>query len=116
MRFLLEDYGESEELNTFVYQARARFNPYYEVILKVGKDTSYRYFAYEQAARTYYDGLLKEMKSNKEYYDGARVTFNEIKVNLEAEELEDELVFNDPEEGEEDFSFIDEELGIKKNK
>lgn len=116
MRFLLEDYDESEELNTFVYQARARFNPYYEVILKVGKDTSYRYFAYEQAARAYYDGLLKEMKSNKEYYDGARVTFNEIKVNLEAEELEDEFVYNDPEEGEEDFSFIDEELGIKKSK
>ena len=35
MKLLKEDFGESEELNTFVSQIERRFGTYYQVTLKV---------------------------------------------------------------------------------
>lgn len=93
MKLLKEDFGESEELNTFVSQIERRFGTYYQVTLKVGSQESRKYFAYDSAARKYYESLKSEAENNKEYYDGSQIELTKITVSRDEEEL--------------DFTFID---------
>lgn len=114
MKFLIEDFGESSELDTFIYQLRKRFNPYYEVIFKLGRDESHKYFAYEDAARDYYNGLKKDILDDREYYDGANITLNKVTLQYDEDELEDELFYNDIEEDLTLEENLDRRLGLKK--
>lgn len=100
MKFLKEDFGESEELNTFVYQLQRRFNPFYKVVLKLDGKVSNRYFAYEDAAKEYYDKLIKETDNNKMYYDGAEVDLVKVNLNIEEDELEYKFIDDDEDKGE----------------
>lgn len=92
MKLLKEDFGESEELNTFVYQAQRRFNTFYIVTLKVKNSVSNKYFAYEEAAKKYYDNLMKEAKNNAEYYDGSEISWDKVTVNLDYDEQDFSLI------------------------
>lgn len=92
MRFLKEAFGESEELNTFVSQIERRFRKYYEVSLSLNGNVSRRYFAFEEAARKYYDGLVKEAQADIEYYDGANIEFKAVEVLRDEEELDSILI------------------------
>lgn len=110
MKFLKEDFGESEELNTFVYQLYKRFNPFYRVTLKLDGKTSNRFFAYEDAAKEYYDKLVKEANEDKFYYDGADISLITINLNIEEDEEESVLIFDDDDLNER----LNKELGLKK--
>ena len=90
MRFLKENFGESEELNTFVNQANNRFRTYYVVtlVLDNGEDFSERYFAYKEAAQKYYDSMISEIDGDREYYgDNASVSLDKVTVNLNTENI-----------------------------
>lgn len=88
MKLLKEDYGESEELDNFVYQIERRFREYYEVTLSLDGRVSRKYFAFEDAAKTYYDNLVKEANEDKEYYDGAKIEFKAIEVLRDEEDID----------------------------
>ena len=88
MKFLKENFGESEELNTFVAQIERRFGTYYTVTLSINGRTSERYFAYESAAQDYYQDLKKETETNMEYYDGAQLSLKKIEVLRDEDELD----------------------------
>lgn len=113
-KVIKENYGESDELNTFIYQLRKRFSSYYEVVLKLGKDVSHKYFAYEDGAKKYYDKLVEEANENKFYYDGATITYNKITISEEEDEI-DYVMIDDDEEWESD-DFTEEEAEIQKFK
>lgn len=100
MKLLLEDYGESEELENFIYLLQKRFNPYYMVTLKLNGKTANRYFAYEDAAKDYHKKLQDEILANKEYYDGANLTLTKVTLEYDEDELESDLYFNDDDIGE----------------
>lgn len=89
---LKEDFGESEELDTFVAQIERRFRKYYEVTLSLNSSVSRRYFAFEEAARKYYDGLVKEAQNDIEYYDGADIELKAVEVLRDEEELDSILI------------------------
>ena len=95
MKLLKENYGESEELNTFVAQANARFNTYYVVSLEINDQTSDKYFAFESAA--------------KEYYDGASIELNRVDVILDFDELESIYIDSSEENYDIDDTFDSEE-------
>lgn len=102
MKFLMEDYGQSQELNTFIYQYRTMYHTYYVVDFVESRDSrshELRYFAFEDAARSYYNKLLDDMKAYG--WDGAHVEL--IKVNLVPEEdtLDEFDYIEDDEESEE---------------
>jgi hypothetical protein len=108
MKLILnEAYGESDELDTFVYQLNKRFYTFYEVILKVRKDVSRKYFAYEDAAKEYYDKLKEEANNDKDYYEGSEIILNKIDINQEQDELESIYIEN------EDDDYSDEETDIE---
>ena len=109
MKLLKENYGESEELNTFVAQANARFNTYYTVTLEINGQTSDKYFAFESAAKEYYDGLKKEAEDKKDYYDGASIELNKVDVNLDFDELESTYIDSSEENYDIDDTFDSEE-------
>ena len=109
MKLLKEDYGQSEELDTFVYQLQKRFNPYYVVSLKLLGKISEKYFAYEDAAKDYYDGLLKEAEEDKGYYDGAQISLTKVTLQYDEDEIEWKLISDD--DLEESFN---KELGLSK--
>ena len=88
MRFLKEAYGESNELDNFVYLQNNRFSTYYQITLVVNGRASTRYFAYEDAARDYYDKLIEDINNDKEYYEDTQVTFSKVLVNADYDELE----------------------------
>lgn len=88
MRFLREDFGESEELNTFVAQIERRFGTYYTVTLVMNGKESNKHFAFESAGKKYYQNLKNEAEKNKEYYDGAQISFKKIEVLRDEDELE----------------------------
>ena len=92
MKFLREDFGESEELNTFVSQIERRFRKYYEITLSLNGNVSRRYFAFEEAARKYYDGLVKEARADVDYYDGANIEFKAVEVLRDEEELDSIMI------------------------
>lgn len=92
MKFLKEAFGESEELNTFVSQIERRFRKYYEVTLSLNGNESRRYFAFEEAAKKYYDGLVNEANSDKEYYDGASVRLTAVEILRDEDELDSILI------------------------
>ena len=91
---LIEDFGQSDELNTFIYQLRKRFSTYYEVVLKLGRIVSRNYFAYEDAAKKYYDKLKEEANEDKDYYDGADISLNKITLTEDTDELEAVMIDN----------------------
>ena len=95
MKLLLEDYGESEELENFIYLLQKRFNPYYMVTLKLNGKIANRYFAYEDAAKDYHKKLQDEILANREYYDGANLTLTKVTLEYDEDELESDLYFND---------------------
>lgn len=103
MKFLKENFGESEELNTFVNQANNRFNTYYVVTLNLNDKVSNRYFAYRESAKKYYDTLQSEIIKDPEYYDDADISLKKVTINLEEENLEDNIQTNDA------FDYSDEE-------
>lgn len=98
--YLKESFGESEELNNFVYLSRYRFNPYYQVTLEMKDNhkSQERYFAFEDAARDYYKKLVDEVKENKAYYGNSTVTLEEVNINSDRDELEDFTSFDEEEE------------------
>ena len=108
---LLEVYGQSEELDTFVAQLQRRFNPYYVVTLKLLGDTSEKYFAYEDAAREYYEGLLWEATNDRSFYDGADISLKKVTLQPEEDELESELIFDD--DNSDDNSDLEESLNVE---
>ena len=106
MRFLKEAYGESNELDDFVYLQNNRFSTYYQITLVVDGRASIRYFAYEDAARDYYDKLIEDINNDKEYYENTQVTFSKVLVNADYDELESfdsRLEFEEEEEEIEDI-------------
>lgn len=100
MKLLVEDYGQSEELNTFIYQLQKRFNPYFIVTLKLNGRTSNKYFAYEDAAKQYYKGLKEEAEKDKFYYDGAYIGWTKVTLQYDEDEQEYEYIYD--EDGEEE--------------
>ena len=69
MKLLKEDYGQSTQLDDFVYNALYRFNTYYKVTLfhrDSRPQVQERYFAFDDAAKDYYNNLIKDIK---EKYD-----------------------------------------------
>lgn len=108
MKLILnEAYGESDELDTFVYQLNKRFYTFFEVVLVIRKEVSRKYFAYEDAAKEYYDKLKEEANNDKDYYEGAEITLNKIDINQENEEIESAYIDS------EDDDFSDEEADIE---
>lgn len=97
MRFkLVEDFGESEELNTFAFQLASRFKRYYRVEIAKGVSVeSVRYFAYEEAARNYYNKMLDIFNADKDLYDNTEITLDEVEVKLDYNELESYKVDKD---------------------
>ena len=96
MKLLKEAYGESNELDDFVYLSENRFSSYFKVTLDMRKGDertadrySNRYFYSEDAARDYYDKIVKDMKSDKSYYEHAVITLSKVRLNPEEEELEE---------------------------
>ena len=95
MKLLKENYGESEELDNFVYLLQKRFSVYYEVVLKLNKKVSHRYFAYEDAAKQYYYDLVAEAQADKFYYDGADISLNKIELKPEEDELNSITIYDE---------------------
>lgn len=95
MKFLKEAFGESDDLDTFVYQLHNRFETYYEVTLELKNKITSNYFAYKDAAQSYYDKIKKEIKSDSMYYDGATLTLKEIQSNPQEDELQSETFYDD---------------------
>lgn len=91
-KILRENYGESDELDTFIYQLQKRFNPYYVVSLKLNGKISNRYFAYEDAAKEYYDGLKLEAENDTLYYDGADIALTKVDLVKNEDEIESILI------------------------
>ena len=88
MKFLRESFGESEELNTFVNQVEKRFKDYYVVTLSLNNKTSEHYFAYENAAREYFDNIKQEAQDEVSYYEGAQIGLTHIQIIKEENELD----------------------------
>ena len=88
MKFLKESYGESEQLDDFVYLALNRYRTYYLVELILNKQSTIKYFALKEGAKEYFDKVSKLMKEDQEYYDNATLTLEEVKVKLERDELD----------------------------
>lgn len=89
MKFLKEDYGQSPELDTFVYQSIYRFSTYYKVVLinPTARPTSQeRYFAFEDAAKDYYAKLLDDIKSYG--WDFAEVSLVKVTISSDEDELD----------------------------
>lgn len=95
MKLLKEDYGESNELDDFVYLGQRRFSTFYKVTLgraesdSQSKRYSNRYFFSKDAARDYYDKIREDMESDRDYYEFADLTLSEVKVNFDEDTLED---------------------------
>lgn len=95
MKLLKEDYGESNELDDFVYLGEKRFRTFYKVTLgrsdKLDEPKRYsnRYFFSEDAARDYYNKIKEDMESDRLYYEFADLTLSEVSVRFEEDELED---------------------------
>ena len=114
MKFLKEDFGESEELNTFVYQLQRRFSTFYVTTLKLNGKISNKYFAYEEACKKYYDNLIKEANNNAEYYDGADISWDKVTINLDYDEQESQLIdYDDSLNDDIDFNNFEESLDRK---
>ena len=112
MRLMLEDYGESEELNNFIKMLQNRFNPYYVVTLKLDNKTQNTYFAYEDAARDYHKKIQDEINNDREYFDGADLTLTKVTLEYDEDELESDIYFNDEEDEydiDADFEFNNDE-------
>ena len=119
MKLLKEDYGQSTDLNEFDSQARGRFETYYKVNMEIkesylSKNTRLQteLFAFEDAAKDYYNKLLKDIEDEKYDWFWVTVTLNEVRVNLSEEELEEKTIYEEDEEEEEiieDNTIIDDE-------
>lgn len=108
MKLLNEDYGQSSDLNEFDSQARGRFETYYKVVMEIKENYNDRntrlqteLFAFEDAAKDYYNKLLKDIEDEKYDWFWVTVTLNEVKVNLTEEELEERTIYEEDEEEEE---------------
>ena len=88
MKFLKEAYGESSELDDFVYLQNNRFSKYYIVTLVVDGKASNKYFAFDDAAKDYYDSLIKEINEDKEYYDDTQLTLSKVELNPNIDEVQ----------------------------
>lgn len=119
MKILNEDYGQSTDLDEFDSQARGRFDTYWKVILEI-KETynarNSRYqtelFAFEDAARDYYNKLLEDIEEEKYDWYHTNVQLIEVKVNLTEEELEEKDFWETDEEEEEEIvedDFVEED-------
>ncbi len=95
MRFLTEDYGESEELDNFVHLLDDRFSEYYMVTLKDGRISSRKYFSFENAAKEYYDKWLKDAKKDKAMYDGYSITLTKVTLEPEYEDQKEETIYDE---------------------
>lgn len=114
MKFLRESFGESEELNTFVYQLQRRFSTFYVTTLKLNGKISNKYFAYEEACKKYYDNLIKEANNNAEYYDGADISWDKVTINLDYDEQDSQFIdYDDSLNGDIDFNNFEESLDRK---
>lgn len=109
MKDLKEAYGQSQELNAFVYQSKSLFNTYYKVTINnpnTNPKFEQQYFAFEDAAREYYNKLKEDLK--KYNWDSAEIALIEVHVTSNEEELDSLIYFDDEEE--EDFVEIDDTI------
>lgn len=120
MKILKEDYGQSTDLNEFDSQARGRFETYWKVIMEIKEnynDSNTRLqtelFAFEDAAKDYYNKLLKDIEEEKYNWFHTNVQLVEVRVNLSEEEIEEKDFWEEDEDEEEvvedDFVIEDEE-------
>lgn len=108
MKKLNEDYGQSQALDEFVGQAYSRFKVFYKVSFDTKeyenstKKHQEEYFAFKDAATSYYNGLLEDAKTkyNWFYLDAE---LSEIRVALNEEELESDYVYGQVDEESEDI-------------
>ena len=97
-RILKEDFGESEELDNFVYLIDEEFFKYYIVTLKVNKQTQERYFVNYEGAKKYYDTIIEEFEKDPDYYDGGYISIEEAQVIVERDELDYKFLDKEEEE------------------
>lgn len=109
---LNEEFGESQELNDFIDNLQQRFNPYYEVTLKLGTrdKVQHRYFAYESAAMDYYNKLKEEQRKNKDYYSMSEIAVTKVTLTYDEDELDSEIYFYDDDEDEVEFDPEDDNV------
>lgn len=86
MKLLKEDYGQSEELDTFISQLDRKYNQYFQVTISNNNKKTEEYFSFESAAKEYYNKLLDEMQSDS-FYDGYNIKLEKVTLNKEYEEL-----------------------------
>lgn len=86
MKYLKEDFEESEELSAFVYQLYNEFNLFYRVTLKLDGKVTNKFFADPDKAKEYYDMLVKEANSDKPYYDGADISLTALEISIDEDE------------------------------
>lgn len=98
MKFLREAYGESDQLEDFVYLAQNKFRTFYRVTLKLrGQDSSTRYFAFLEGAREYYNNILKSIEEDRSYYEDADLEIVEVKTTFEEDSIANKYFMNEEE-------------------
>lgn len=109
MKLLKEDYGQSSDLNEFDSQARGRFETYYKVVMEIKENYNDRntrlqteLFAFEDAAKDYYNKLLKDIEDEKYNWFHTNVQLVEVRVNLSEEEIEEKDFYETDEDEEEE--------------
>lgn len=84
---LNEAYGQSSELDDFVYFATGRFSTYYQITLKLDTgNTSVYNFRDRTSAEEQYDKLVKASTEDPVYYANSVLTLNKVEVNLDVSE------------------------------
>lgn len=121
---LKEAYGQSTDLNEFDSQARGRFNTYYKVAIEIqesSEDKQLKYqqelFAFEDAAKTYYNKLIQDTKDGKYNWFHSVVSLSQIDININEDEIISQDIYaNEDEEYIEDEDNViedDEDIEIK---
>lgn len=105
MKLLNEAYGQSIDLNEFDAQAKGRFNTYYKVGIEIqetfeSKQTRYQQelFAFEDAARTYYNKLIEDIKNGKYNWFHSVISLSQIDININEDEIISEDLYADEDE------------------
>ncbi len=121
---LKEAYGQSTDLNEFDSQAKGRFNTYYKVAIEIqesSEDKQSKYqqelFAFEDAAKTYYNKLIQDIKDGKYNWFHSVVSLSQIDISINEDEIISQDIYaNEDEEYIEDEDSIiedDEDIEIK---
>lgn len=103
MKLLKEDFGQSQDLNAFVAQAQTVYQKIYKVTIyheESNPQYQEQYFAFEDAARDYYEKALVDIE-DKYGWEDADINLYEVDVKLDAvpliktEEQEEDILPDD---------------------